>query len=183
MGIKKPKAKGKRAENRVAEILTKLQNIEQGIIHRAQASGTFKYEYGGDIKFNYSLKELRYIPLIEVKNRENQEQKHVFEFKNPIQSQYSSIKDKALELEKKLDICAIPFLIFTKNYEDLYILSEEKYFLEGSINKKIPENIFNISYCIKTEDIISNNYKKIYIFRLSEVIRDLNPFHQNIIGK
>ncbi len=158
------KRKGKRLENIVAEKFEKSLNLEKGTIHRAQSSGTFKYDIG-DIRININPP----LPIIiECKNTEQWKYKHFFEdieniypFKDWIE-QINTTKLKAQKYYGTDDI--IWFLIFTKNYEPIYLLTEQLL-----VDKLLSNSKFKL-------EKIPDTYVKndiYYIFELDEFLKNL----------
>lgn len=107
--MKYPKRKGKRLENKVAEIIRELWNIkEKDKVHRALTSGNISFERG-DIKFNLN----KNIHLwIECKNREDWSESNLIKFNNSIKKYFKKVIQ---DINKKQEIF-FPVLIINKAF-------------------------------------------------------------------
>lgn len=126
---KTSKGKGKRLENMVAKLFETKLNLKKGSVHRAQSSGTFQYDIG-DIRFNLPIPV-----IIECKNNEGWSFKQLLNNDNNLPSIFKNwieqIKDemkKAFKLYPDIfnEENIIWFLIFSKNNEAIYLLTDEK---------------------------------------------------------
>lgn len=182
--LKKPKAKGKRLENLVSEIIKNEWNLTEDEVHRALTSGNFKHETG-DIYFrNKKFSKL----WIECKNREDWNFEDVFYFKKSIKTLFlnllKTIEKKVSKLKEK-DLFSnnddnvlkfIPLLAISKNRYDVYVItifdSVLFPFIVENFNKYINELSFFVIVNLRSEiEYLGKKIRKLILLNARELFR------------
>jgi len=102
------KNKGKYLENVVAKMIQETWNLSNHEVHRNQTSGIFQTEYG-DIYF----KDLDII--IECKNQESWDMKHVFYWSKPITDFWSQLYKDVEKFKSEFNKEPLYFLVIGKS--------------------------------------------------------------------
>lgn len=180
--LKKPKAKGKRLENLISEIIKNEWNLSEDEVHRALTSGNFKHETG-DIYFrNKKFSKL----WIECKNREDWNFEDVFYFKKSIKTLFlnllKTIEKKVNKLKEK-DLFSnddtlkfIPLLAISKNRYDAYIITIFDNtlfpFIVENFNKYVDELSFFVIVNLRDGvEYLGNKISKLIVLNARELFR------------
>lgn len=180
--LKKPKAKGKRLENLISEVIKNEWSLTEDEVHRALTSGNFKHEFG-DIYFrNKKFSKL----WIECKNREDWNFEDVFYFKKSIKTLFlnllKTIEKKVSKLKEKdlfsddNNIKFIPLLAISKNRYDVYIItifdSNMFPFIVENFNRYINELSFFIMVNLRNEiEYLGSKIEKLIVLNAKECFK------------
>ena len=108
--MNKNKQRGKRFENKIADIIRKCWNLKRDECHRAQSSGTFKSDYSDIIirPFEYKLPHI----IIECKYRKNLTPNKLLQPGNVLDSFYKQVSDASIKYMSEYDVAPLCSVVY-----------------------------------------------------------------------